>query len=491
MATHGFRKLSILIAAYNEQATLRACVEAVLRAPLAEGLHRELVLVDDCSTDATWLIMQKLQAEHPDCIGIYRQPANLGKGAAIRRAIEHMSGDLAILQDADLEYDPNDYSRMLAPILDGRADVVFGSRFTGTERRVLYFWHTVLNKALTLLSNMVNDTNWTDMETCYKAFTANALKAIPLYSNRFGIEPELAAKVARNRFRMYEVPITYNGRGYDEGKKIGWRDGVAAGWFIFKYRFFSRYSDIGKSTLNALEHAPQFNRWMYETIKPWIGQRVVELGSGQGNLSAFLVKDRSALLTDYRDEYCQRLSHFWGVRRNVRVSRLDMTRREDYFAIEEFAPDSVVFLNVLEHIEDDRVVLRNLYDSVPPNSRLVILVPYDMSLYSQFDEDLGHFRRYAKGELEEKVEGAGFQVERSFFFNKPGRVAWFLFNTIGRRRSLTTTQLRIYNLLTPLFRLWDKAVPGAGLSVIVIAQRPHKEDCVSGPAGDCGLLAGS
>jgi SAM-dependent methyltransferase len=310
------------------------------------------------------------------------------------------------------------------------------------------------------------------METCYKAFTANALKAIPLYSNRFGIEPEIAAKVARNRFRMYEVPITYNGRGYEEGKKIGWRDGVAAIWFIFKYRFFSRYSDAGKSTLDALEQAPKFNRWMYDSIKPWLGQRVAELGSGQGNLSTFIVNGRSALLTDYRDDYCQRLSKKWGVRRNVSVARLDMTRDEDYAAIEAFAPDSVVFLNVLEHIEDDRAVLRNLYSRIPAGSRLVILVPYDMRLYSQFDEDLGHYRRYAKGELEEKAKEAGFLVERRFFFNKPGRLAWYLFNTVGKRRALSSTQLKIYSFLTPVFRIWDKVVPGPGLSIVVIAQKP-------------------
>jgi len=472
MAKHGFRKLSVLMAAYNEQATLRECVAAVMQSPLADGLEREIVLVDDCSTDSTWQIMQELVANHPACIQIHRQPVNKGKGAAIRRAIECMSGDLAILQDADLEYDPAEYSRMLAPIMDGRADVVFGSRFTGAERRVLYFWHSVLNKALTLLSNMLNDTNWTDMETCYKAFTANAIKAIPLYSNRFGIEPEIAAKVARNRFRMYEVPITYNGRGYDEGKKIGWRDGVAAIWFIFKYRFFSSYSDAGKSTLDALEQAPKFNRWMYDSIKPWLGQRVAELGSGQGNLSAFIVNGRSALLTDYRDDYCQRLSHKWGVRRDVSVARLDMTRSEDYAAIEAFAPDSVVFLNVLEHIEDDRAVLRNLYGRIPAGGRLVVLVPYDMKLYSQFDEDLGHYRRYGKGELEEKVKEAGFLVERRFFFNKPGRLAWYLFNTLGKRRALSSAQLKLYSFLTPLFRVWDKIVPGVGLSIVVVARKP-------------------
>ena len=226
-----FHKLSILMAAYNEEATLRRCVEQVLAAPLPAGLQREIVLVNDGSRDRTWEIATQLSTQHPE-LKIFQQPANAGKGAAIRRAIREMTGDIAIFQDADLEYDPADYGRLLRPIVDGKADAVFGSRFRGEERKVLYFWHTVGNSFLTLLSNMLNDINLTDMETCYKAFRADCLRSLPLESNRFGIEPEVTAKVARNRFRVYEVPITYNGRTYEEGKKIGWRDGVAAFWFI-------------------------------------------------------------------------------------------------------------------------------------------------------------------------------------------------------------------------------------------------------------------
>ncbi|MCX6968255.1 MAG: glycosyltransferase family 2 protein [Verrucomicrobia bacterium] len=235
-----FEKLSVLIAAYNEEQTLRDCVEAVVNAPLPDCLQREIIIVNDGSRDGTWKIMQNLAAENPD-IHIYQQPRNMGKGAAIRRAIQEMTGDIAIFQDADLEYDPTDYQAILQPILAGRADVVFGSRFAGGgAHRVLYFWHSIGNKFLTCLSNMANDINLTDMETCYKAFTSNVLRDIRLESNRFGIEPEITAKVARRRLRIYEVSITYNGRPYAEGKKITWRDGFAALWFIFKYRFLSR-----------------------------------------------------------------------------------------------------------------------------------------------------------------------------------------------------------------------------------------------------------
>ncbi len=470
--TAKFTKLSILMAAYNEEESLRSCTAAVLAAPLPAGLAREIIMVNDGSKDATWDVMQELASAHPETIRIFSQPANMGKGAAIRRAIAEMSGDLAIFQDADLEYDPGEYPRMLGPIIDGKADVVFGSRFAGAERKVLLFWHTQVNKFLTFLSNMLNDTNWTDMETCYKAFTATALKSMPLFSNRFGIEPEITAKVARNRFRMFEVPINYNGRGYEEGKKISWKDGVAALWFIFKYRFSSNYSDPGKVTLDAIEQAPKFNRWMYESVKPWIGKRVAELGCGRGNLSNFFRRHEHVLLTDYREDYLAPLRAKWSEKRNLRFAKLDMTVRDDYRALTDFAPDTVVFLNVLEHLEDDRGVLKYLFDHIPSGCRLVVLVPFGMKLFSQFDKELGHFRRYDKGELDGKMSEAGFEVEQQFYFNKAGRIAWYIANTIGGQKRLTPLQLRIYNFLTPLFRVWDKIAPGTGLSTVAVCRKP-------------------
>lgn len=484
-----FRKLSILVAAYNEEETLRACLERILAAPLPTGLEREIVLVEDGSRDSTWQIAQQLAAEHPQQIRIFQQPSNQGKGAALRRAVQEMTGDLAIFQDADLEYDPDDYPRLLAPILDGRADVVFGSRFTGEERKVLYFWHTLANRFLTLVSNMLNDTNWTDMETCYKAFAADVLRRIPLESNRFGIEPEITAKVARNRLRMFEVPIAYNGRKYEEGKKITWKDGVAALWFIFKYRFSSRYADSGKVTLDALEQAPKFNRWMYESVRPWIGKRVAELGVGRGNLSKFIRQHEHVLLTDYRLDYLEELQAKWRHYPSLQIGKLDMTVREDFEQLRSFAPDSVVFLNVLEHIEDDRAVLTALNETIPAGCRVVVLVPFNPKLFSDFDRQLGHFRRYSHGELEGKMREAGFEVETQFFFNKFGVIAWFVANTLGGQKALTPFQLKVYNFLTPVFRVLDRVLPTSGLSTVVVGRKPSSthsrppRESVSIPAG--------
>ena len=228
---------------------------------------------------------------------------------------------------------------MLRPDPGGRADVVFGSRFTGEERKVLYFWHTLANQFLTLMSNMLNDTNWTDMETCYKAFIAEVLRPIPLESNRFGIEPELAAKVARNRLRMFEVPINYNGRSYDEGKKITWRDGVAALWFILKYRFTlklfrSRKGDARRAGTRARNSTNGCTR----ACSPGSGDRVAELGVGRGNLSRFIRRHDHVLLTDYRLDYLADLQGALGEHPDLQHRQARYDRRARLRATARLSP---------------------------------------------------------------------------------------------------------------------------------------------------------
>ena len=226
-------KLSIVIPVYNEKNTLNTLLTRVE----AVDYEKEIVLVDDCSTDGTREIVESYKNKKEYTVVMHQY--NRGKGAALRTGFAEASGDIIIIQDADLEYDPKDYGKLLEPILDGRADVVYGSRFLGGPHRVLFFWHYLGNMALTLMSNVMTNLNLTDMETCYKVFSRQVLDSIELKCNRFGFEPEFTSKVAKQKFRIYEVPISYSGRDYAEGKKIGWKDGVAAIWFIIRFRLFN------------------------------------------------------------------------------------------------------------------------------------------------------------------------------------------------------------------------------------------------------------
>jgi glycosyltransferase involved in cell wall biosynthesis len=231
--------LTVVVPVYNEESTLESLLHAVLAAPLPEGVEREIVVVDDASTDGSAAVLERFADESR--IRAFRQPHNQGKGAALRRGFAEARGDFVVVQDADLEYDPREFGKLLGPVLENKADVVYGSRFAGGEaNRVLFFWHMVGNRFLTLVSNMFTNLNLTDMETCYKLFRTDVLRRIELTEDRFGIEPEMTAKVARLGVRIYEVGISYAGRTYEEGKKIGWRDGVRALYCILKYGLFRR-----------------------------------------------------------------------------------------------------------------------------------------------------------------------------------------------------------------------------------------------------------
>jgi glycosyltransferase involved in cell wall biosynthesis len=239
--------LSVVIPVYNERATLDALVARVDAVPI----HKEIILVDDGSTDGTRDLLASYDGR--DGFIVRLQPENRGKGAALAEGFRHATGDIVIVQDADLEYDPNEYPILIQPILDGLADVVYGSRFVGgSARRVLYFWHSVGNRFLTLVSNMLTDINLSDMETCYKVFRRPIIQTMPLKSKRFGFEPEITVKVARARYRIYEVAISYAGRTYAEGKKIGWKDGFEALWTLVYFRFFDS-TDVPRLELGPFQ----------------------------------------------------------------------------------------------------------------------------------------------------------------------------------------------------------------------------------------------
>ena len=243
MEKRQFSKLSIVVPVYNEEAYLEAVIRKVVLQSLPGGLDREVILINDGSTDGTWELMQLLPTKFPDTIfRVVNKPGNEGKGAAVRDGFASVTGDIVIIQDADFEYDPADYPKLLQPILDGKADVVYGSRFIGEPHRVLYFWHQLANNILTTFSNMLTNLNFTDVEVCYKVFTRDVVERLKIKSLRFGVDPEITVKIARMRLngkclRVYETGISYAGRTYEEGKKIGWKDAVSAIIQIIRFRF--------------------------------------------------------------------------------------------------------------------------------------------------------------------------------------------------------------------------------------------------------------
>ena len=242
MVDRKFKKLSIVVPVFNEERYLEAVIGKVIAQPLPGGLEKELILVNDASRDNTWKIMQSLPGKFPSVkFQLINKTVNEGKGAALRDGFAKITGDIVIVQDADFEYDPADYPKLLQPILDDKADVVYGSRFIGEPHRVMYYWHQLANKIVTALSNMLTNINLTDMEVCYKVFTREVVRRLEIKSRRFGVEPEITAKISRmkvsgKRLRIYETGISYDGRTYGEGKKIGWKDALAAIFHIIRFR---------------------------------------------------------------------------------------------------------------------------------------------------------------------------------------------------------------------------------------------------------------
>ena len=402
------QKLSVLMPVYNERWTLREIIRQVLQSPVP--LEIELVAVDDCSTDGSWDLLQELAALDPRIKAI-RHPSNRGKGAAIRTAIDQMTGDVAVVQDADLEYDPNEYPTLLKPILDDKADAVFGSRFSGHSHRVLFFWHMVVNHILTIISNMLNDLNLTDIETCYKMVRADVLKRLRLRAETFTFEPELTCRLAQWRARIYEVPISYNGRTYDEGKKIHAIDGIKALWQMFYSKFVDpQFTDhAGFYVLTSVSKAMRYNRWLFRQVKEFLGRRLVEAGAGIGNFSGMLLNREHLVLADHEPIYVSALQRRFHGRGNVRVDLADLTDSETLANWRNDRFDTILCTNVLEHLDADRRVLQEFHDVLTPGGHCIIVVPAGQWLYTSLDRAVEHQRRYGCEELRRKVVEAGFR----------------------------------------------------------------------------------
>jgi glycosyltransferase involved in cell wall biosynthesis len=466
-------KLSILMPVYNERTMVERSIAQVLSAPLPEDMERELVVVDDHSTDGTSDILDRLAAATPS-IRLFRHGANRGKGAAVRTAVQQATGDFAIVQDADLEYDPYEYPRLLRPLLDGHADAVFGSRYlAGEQTRVLPFWHSMINQGLTLVSNMFCNLNLSDMETCYKAFRTDLLKSIPIRSDRFGFEPEIVMKCAKRKLRIYEVPISYHGRTYDEGKKIGWRDGVKALATILRFWLIDDlYVELyGRRMLNDLTGTPQYLSWVARLLRPHLGDTVLEVGAGIGNITGRLMVRRLEYVAAEKDPlYLHALRNRFLRTPNVSVRPLDPAVPSQFAGLGE-AFDTVLCLNVLEYLDDPQATVGALGGTLKPGGAMLILVPQGPALYCGIDRRLGHKRRFRLGALRELVERSGLQLEKAYQLNKIGALAWMLYGGVLRRKSINKLTLKLFDKTVWLWRRVDALLPWRGLSLVAVARR--------------------
>jgi glycosyltransferase involved in cell wall biosynthesis len=435
--------LSVIIPVFNERLTVRQLVGRVRAVPI----RKQIILVDDCSTDGTADVVRALAAEPPDAhnrVEAIFHPRNAGKGAAIRTAIPAVAGELALIQDADLEYDPAEYPALIRPILDGHADVVFGSRFLSGPHRVLFFYHMVGNRLLTLLSNLCTDLNLTDMETCYKVFSSDVLRRLNLTSNRFGIEPEITAKVARLGCRIYEVPITYHGREYWEGKKIGWKDGISAIWTILKYAVVDdlEQTDPDYASLRRLRESRPYREWVWSRLRPWSGDRVLEIGCGIGGYTGFLRSHALAIVTDADPQHLALLRTRFRHHDGIRPTAIDW-RAPDLGALRAEGIDTVLALDGLAQLGDDDAALALIASLLPPGGRLLLQLPAAPPAARPYD-------RVALGA---QLERHGFAVEWARYVDWLGAVT-------GRSRPVM-----------PLLRIEQRWQPSRGRALLAVARR--------------------
>ncbi len=455
-------KLSVVIPVYNEIDTILEILQRVKAVPI----DKEIIIVDDYSTDGTREILREIK---DDNIQLILNEENRGKGFSIRKGFEYITGNIVIVQDADLEYYPDEYPVLIQKIMEGKADVVYGTRFSG-PRRVFHFYHFLGNQVLNLIANFLYDTNLSDLMTGYKVFRADVLRRIKLSANGFGIEAEITAQILKRKLRLYEIPISYDGRDYDEGKKITWKDFFRSLYWLIKCRFESY--DVAEDTLYRMRLMKNNNRRTFEEIKPYLGNNILEIGSAIGNISKFLAHlNKNLILTDINENYLEYLRHRFIGNPKVRIILHDLLSTD----LSDILPskiDTVVCINVLEHIKDEHKSLENIYKILYKNGRLILIVPALKILYGSLDEKISHFRRYGKDELVKKLEGENFRIEKIYYYNFISTIGWFVNGRILKRKLMSSTQVKILDRLIPFFAEIEKRVKiPFGLSLIAICKK--------------------
>ena len=451
-------KLSIVIPVFNEVLTLAETIRRVRAVPV----DKELVVVDDCSTDGSGRVLESLRG--PD-MTLVRHPVNRGKGAAIRTATEHVTGDVVVIQDADLEYNPGELAGLLGYIERDEADVVYGSRFKGTHRSFM-FSHYVGNKVLNLVTNALYNSCLTDMETCYKMMRADIFRSLELEANRFDIEPEITAKLLRRGWRLLEVPITYVGRDYGEGKKIRWTDGVAALWTLLKWRLRAPSTDLTLS--EALERMHEHHRWVASWVRPHLGERLIHAHCGSAAVTRHLLDREAVLAVDPDPLVARRTGHLFRHLTHARVEALDLATPGSVARLREFRHDTVLIGPELAGA-DDAQELGRLGEALEPGTRLVLVVPAG-GAPDALDRALGRERRYAAVSVEALLLDAGFELETLTWHNRLGAMGRRLATAMGP----SPFAVQVYRTLVPLARRLDGAAPSSGDALVVVARRMHR-----------------
>jgi len=477
-------KLSVLMPVHNQHYSLQRIVERVLASPA--GVDIELVIVDDGSEDWSVGKIGELARQYPNVRAVFH-PETLGKGAAIRTAIEHMTGDVAIIQEPDPAYDPAQYPQLLDPIRRNVADVVFGSRMAaGGLRRVLSLRRAEGIRFMTGLTNLLFNINLTDAETSYKVFRADILKQTVLRAKGPAVLVELAARMAQWNIRVVEVPISYPRPTLKEEPSVTWRERLEKIAVLLSTRFLRPQftSHEGYYILTVHDQARKYNRWLLSRFQRYIGDRVLEAGSGIGTLTDYLTDRHRLVCLDYEPFYLRMLRLRFGLLENFRAEHFDLTelRAYDWLLQERF--DTIICVNVLEHLRNDLGVLHKFYEILVAGGNLILLVPHSRSLMSPMDVAIGHYRRYERGELANLVNQAGFDVVDLIGFNRLGGLGWFVVNRLLRRKGHSAAQLRWFDRLMPLVKICEYVLPFKHVSLICVARKRESVEEVVVEAGE-------
>jgi glycosyltransferase involved in cell wall biosynthesis len=466
-------RLTVLVPVYNERHVVEASVRRVLALnnPLIREL--EIIIIDDRSTDGTSEVLQRLAASDAR-ITLIRHETNKGKGGALRTGITRATGEVCIVHDADFEYNPADIPSLLVPFAEEGADAVFGSRYLAASyRRALMYRHTLMNKGLTSISNWLTDLHLTDMETCYKAINTTLLKSIPIRSNDFRFEVELTFKLAKRSARIFEVPIRYLPRTFAEGKKIRPKDGFLALGAMLKWTLIDdlyEHDEYGTRLVSELEKARRFITWQGDTIRPYIGDRVLELGAGVGSITNQFIPRELYVVGEQNPNYLTYLRSYALGKPYLHVAEIDPARPETFAGLENQF-DTVVLLDILELQADPATTLRTVHACLREGGRVIVQAPQGKQRFGPLDQERGRRQRFEAAELSALLTHAGFRVELMHDFNRLSVPGWWLNNKVLHRKRFSRLQLKFFDTMLPLLRPLERVWPWKGLSLIAVGAK--------------------